>query len=170
MRLANAKLRPDEVSKWMAARSYRLDRIPFISDVGSYYTKWTMWWTSCQPAWRQNSGWPLPRIGPSAANWSIKFGARGQNGLFLIVMSTAWWASSVQSEEDRVKFDEAVEDVRWVIDQAIESHKALPAPVPPQHSDTPQESVPAPGASWMSRADGKRQPKPSRRLLEGGGI
>ena len=70
-----------------------------------------MWWMSCQPAWRQNKGWPLPRDIPSTTNWGIKASARGQNGIFLVVMLTAWWASSIKSEKDWAGFDQAVEDV-----------------------------------------------------------
>ena len=154
----------------MKTRSYKPHQIPFISDVDSYYRKWTTWWTSCQPAWRQNKGWPLPRDILSTTNWGIKAGARGQNGIFLIVMSTAWWASSIKSEKDWARFDQTVEDVWWVIDQAIDSLEVLPAPAPPASPNTTQEPPPILGAKWMSCADGKRQAKPSRRLLEGGGI
>jgi len=163
-------LRPEEVSTWIKTRSYSIQHIPFISDVGSYFKTWVPWWTSCQPAWRQIDKWPLPRDNPSSAGWGIKGCARGQNGLFLVVMSTAWWASSIKSEGDWTVFDEAVDDIRWVIEQAIGVLQALPAlasPTPPNTSDKP---VTVPGAAWLSRQDGKRQAKPSRRLLEGGGI
>ena len=164
--------RPEEVSAWIKARSYKPELIPFIPDVASYHEKWTTWWASCQPAWRQNKGWPLPRDDSSGGNWSLKTGARGQNGLFLVVISTTWWASSIQSEADWISFDEAVDDIRWVIDQVITTLSALPAPTPPAprtRANASQESAPAPGATWMARSSGKRQPKPSRRLLEAGG-
>ena len=157
--------RPDEVTTWMKTRSYDTQHIPFITDVESYSKTWVAWWTQCQPAWRQSNEWPLPRDIPSSAKWGIKGGARGQNGLFLVVISTAWWASSIQSEEAWVVFDEAVDDIQWVIDQTINALKSLPAP-----HDASETSVPAPGAAWMARQDGKRQSKPSRRLREGGGI
>ena len=162
--------RPDAVTAWMKARSYKPEHIPFVPNIISYHEKWTTWWTSCQPAWRQKQGWPLPRDDPSVGKWGLKAGARGQNGLFLVIVSTAWWASSIQSEADWVAFDEAVDDVRWVIDQVISALNALPAPAPPPpytQSDTSKEQLP--GATWMARTSGKRQPKPSRRLLESGG-
>jgi len=155
----------------MKTRSYKLERIPFVPDISSYHKKWTEWWTSCQPAWRQRSGWPLPRDVENIANWGIKAGARGQNGLFLVVISNVWRASSIQSEDDWAKFNEAVEDIQWVISQVIDLLKALPAPMPlapPTHSNAPQKSIPVPGATWMNRANGKRQPKPSLRLMEAG--
>jgi len=163
--------RPGEVSTWIKTRSYKPEHTPFIPNVGLYREKWTAWWISCQPAWRRREGLPLPRDGQDVTNWGIKAGARGQNGLFLVILSTAWWASSIQSEDDWVHFDEAVEDIQWLIGQVIDSLKVIAAPVPPApptRFNPPQGSVPVPGASWMTRADGKRKPKPSRRLLEGG--
>ena len=153
----------------MKSRSYNAKDIPFISDLGLYAREWTEWWTLCQPLWRQNGGWPLPRDDQNATNW-CKVGGRGRNGLFLVVMSTTWWASSVQSAKDWVEFDEAVEDIQWVIDQVVTSVEALPSAMPPMRSVTPQELVPAQGATWMVREGGKRQSKPSRRLLEAGMI
>lgn len=152
----------------MKTRSYDPTEIPFVPDVGWYFEEWTTWWASCQPAWRQNKGWPLPRDDEKAAAWGIKAGPRGHNGLFLVVMSTTWWASSIQSTKDWTGFDEAVEDIKWVIDKAIASLEALPAPAPPKPATPAQEPVPVHGAPWMARDDGKRKPKPSRRLLEGG--
>jgi hypothetical protein len=149
----------------MKTRSYLPAHIPFISNVLSYRDGWVKWWTSCQPPWRREKGWPLPRDSEGTTNW-VKIGARGQNGLFLVVVSTAWWAFSIRSEEEWVEFDKAVDDIKWVIDQVTESYKVLqaskpPAPPAPAPSQKPQPEVP-----WMARATGKRQPKPSRKLLE----
>lgn len=145
------------------------DKAPFVSNVSSYRDSWIKWWTSCQPDWRRGKGWPLPRDNEGTTNW-IKIGVRGRNGLFLVVISTAWWAYSIRSEEEWVEFDKAVDDVGWVIEQVTNALKALQAtlpPAPPAPSTTPQNSIP--GAAWMIRATGKRQPKPSRKLLEAGG-
>ena len=126
----------------MKTRSYHEKDIPFVSDLGQYARAWTEWWTFCQPSWRQDGGWPLPKDDQTSTNW-CKVGNHGRNGLFLVVMSTTWWASSVQSTKDWTEFDEAVEDVQWVIDQVITSVEALPSAVPPTRSVTPQELVPA---------------------------
>jgi hypothetical protein len=158
--------RPAEVAKWMKYRDYTTDRIPFVSDVASYRNSWILWWTSCQPAWRRSKGWPLPREDEGTTNW-VKVGIRGQNGLFLVVMSTTWWAYSIKSEEEWREFDEAVEDVEWVIGQVAHSLKALQGLIPP--TQPAPSKKPKPSASWMVRDTAKRQPKPSRRLLEAGG-
>src|ERR1700743_188298 len=153
----------------MKARKFSADNVPFVSDLSSYRDHWVKWWTSCQPAWRRGKGWPLPRENEGTTNW-VRVGARGQNGLFLVVLSTAWWAYSVRSEKEWAEFDEAGEDVGWVIGQVIGSVKALQASRPdlrPAPSKTPQQ--PASSVAWMARETGKRQPKVSRKLLEASG-
>lgn len=168
----SAKSRPDEVSTWMKSRAYTADQIPFIVDVNSYRRNWIAWWTSFQPTWRQGKGWPLPRGDTDTTNWA-KVCVRGRNGLFLVVMSTTWWAASIKSEKDWGDFDEAVADVQWVIGKAIDFIEALPQPaqptlpIPPQTTQEPPSSS---GIGWMARAQGKRLPRPTTRLLEGGGL
>lgn len=148
----------------MKTRSYTADNLPFISDIPLYVEKWVVWWTSCQPSWRRGQGWPLPRSERETTNW-FKIGARGQNRLFLVVISTAFWAHSIRSEEQWTMFDEAVDDVNWVIGQITASLKtparSLPEPTPPAPAQKSQPTVP-----WMNRPLGKRQPKLSRKLLE----
>ena len=142
--------------------------IPFVSNVPSYRDNWVKWWTSCQFAWCQKE-WPLPRDNEGTTNW-VRVGAHGQNGLFLVVLSTAWWAYSVQSEKEWAKFDKEVEDVAWVIGQVIGSIKALQASQPnlqPTPSKTPQQ--PTSSVAWMAHRTGKHQPKASRKLLEASG-
>ena len=150
----------------MKSQAYTEDRIPFVADISLYCGNWIKWWTSCQPAWRRNSGWPLPRNDTGTTDWT-KICVCGQNGLFLIVMSTTWWAASIVSEEDWVEFDEAVDDIHWVIGQIQDSLSALPVPTPPETSeDLPSSS----NIGWMAHANGKHRPKPTARLLEGGGF
>ena len=83
-------------------------------------------------------------------------------------MSTAWWAASLQPTDDRGTFEEAVDDLRWVIEGILD-----PLPVP-RTQGAPQSPTPLPGsgkpvstaATWQARRDGKRQSKPTRKLLE----
>jgi len=151
----------------MKTRQYATDRIPFISDVRSYHGLWMVWWSSCQPAWRRDKGWPLPRDTDSAntTDWG-KVGARGQSGMFLVVMSTTWWASSIDSEEEQALFDEAMDDIHWVINQVVGRFNTIQTPIPPPK---PSNKTPPLQANWMTRADGKRQSRPSRRMLEAHG-
>ena len=88
--------------------------------------------------------------------------------MFVVVMSTAWWAASLQPTDDRGIFNEAVDDLRWVIEGILD-----PLSVP-CIQDAPQSPSPLPGsgkpvstvATWQARGDGKRQSKPTRKLLE----
>jgi len=152
----------------MKGRSYSADDIPFVLDVGAYSKSWILWWTACQPAWRKSTGWPLSREKDTNADWG-KLAARGQNGMFMVVMSTTWWATSLESAEDRYLFDEAVDDIRWVIMQVLESLPAPSTPEVPHDIPPPPEtckSIPA-AASWFVRPEGKRQSKLTRKLLGG---
>lgn len=163
----STKHRPAQIATWMRNRSYEDKYLPFIANVTEYSESWIEWWTSCQPCWRQNRGWPLPREGAETTNWVIKVFARGQNGMFLFVVSTAWWAHSIQSKEDWSKFDEVVDDLHWVIGQAIKYYEASPSPAPPAPS-TPSNSQDSGAlcAAETVRAEGKRRTKVPSRFLE----
>jgi len=151
----------------MKGRSFTSDRLPYVHNTSVYGRAWIAWWTACQPRWRQGKGWPLPKEQGTETNWG-KLAARGQNGIFIVVMSTTWWAASLKPTDHRGTFDEAVDDIRWVIDQILESN---PAPVPGAMEATVNPSPhavqkPTPTATWQERGDGKRKSKPSQRLLE----
>ena len=152
---------------WMKTRLYSADRIPFISDTSAYGRAWTTWWMACQPSWRQNKGWPPPRDEGKDPKWG-KLTARGQNGMFIVVMSTTWWAASLKPSDDRAAFDEAVEDIRWVIERVTE-FLLLPGPGTTQVTRDPspaQDPHNPPTATWQAREEGKRRSKPSRKLME----
>lgn len=84
-------------------------------------------------------------------------------------MSTTWWAASLKPTDHRDTFDEAVDDIRWVIERILES---LPAPASGAteaivDSSPPLDTQkPTPTATWQARGDGKRMSKPSRKLME----
>lgn len=161
-----AKSRPAEVTLWMKTRGYTDDEIPHIQSIDKYRESWTKWWMNCQPSWRLKKGWPLSRELVKNPTWG-KLSTSGTCGLFLVVMSTTWWATSLQSADDRRFFDDAVDDIQWVIDRQLEMS---PVPnVPPVDSDPPgvvESDVPA-IPNYLQRGEGKRKPKPTRWLLEG---
>ena len=95
-------------------------------------------------------------------------------------MATCWWAQAVASAEDFALFEEAIDDVHWVIQELIcigslplAPNKPQPAPLA---SNEPQQAPPAsdepnlvPSASWthtFSCVDGKRAVKPSQRVRD----
>lgn len=149
---------------WVKNRGYTDNQIPHVADISEYATKWISWWKVCQPPWRQDEGWPLLREVPDRTKWG-KLTACSQNGMFLVVMSTTWWALALKSPSDRHTFDEAVDNIRWVIEQVLGE--------PPTPTNAVQDPAPAPlqvanppKVAWMARGEGIRKPKPSRALLE----
>ena len=104
------------------------------------------------------AGVAAPRSEVETTNW-FKIGARGQNRLFLIVISTALWAHSIRSEEEWTIFDEAVDDVNWVIGQITDSLKAPAGPALESMPPAPTPPAPAkkspPSVSWMNCSTGK---------------
>jgi hypothetical protein len=150
----------------MKTRLYGDDDIPHVEDIDVYQQSWISWWMACQPPWRKDKAWPLPKERAEKATWG-KLSARGRNGLFLVVMSTTWWAPRLQSADHRRVFAEAVGDVLWVIEQQL---KDSPGPNTPAVQEV-APSIPEPNSStlptWLQRpGGGKRLTKPSRRLIE----
>jgi hypothetical protein len=159
----------------MKVQSYTADRIPHIYDTNLYCKQWIAWWTACQLPWRKTQGWPFPREQCDNTQWG-KLTAHSQNSLFIVVMSTTWWAASLKPTDNRHLFDEAVDDIRWVIKQMLKSltepsttntTQNPPHPEDTQNLSPPNDLVPGnPTVTWMTRQKGKCQPKPSRALLE----
>jgi hypothetical protein len=86
--------------------------------------------------------------------------------LFLVIISTAFWASSIESADDWADFDRAVDDVTWVISQIMDVIEKLP-PVPqPAPPEAPKQQAPSKGGKWMVRGAEKRVVKPSRKMKE----
>ncbi|EIW58984.1 uncharacterized protein TRAVEDRAFT_94514, partial [Trametes versicolor FP-101664 SS1] len=85
------EFRPDEVRLWM--KNHRLyEKLPKIKSPKQFSVSWKRWWVSLQPSLRTNDeAWPLPRSEPvNPSDWDIV--ARGGcNGLFLVVLTLAWW-------------------------------------------------------------------------------
>lgn len=138
--------RPLEVGVWLRNRLYTNDQIPRVTNAGTYAMTWILWWKACQQSWQKSKEWPLLREVPDCTKWE-KLTACSQNGTFLVVMSTTWWAFALKSPDDQRVFDKAVD--------AIQD----PTPDPPQVADPPR-------ATWLVCKEGKHQPKPSCMLLE----
>ena len=158
--------RPAEILTWMrVGRLYDPGHLLFVLDVKTYHESWVLWWTACQLSWRTENGWPFSRE-IDKADWG-KLCARGQNRLFLVVMSTAWWAISIKSTntDEQGAFNEAVDNVQWVIKQVLK--------LSPSNSDATEDSLslpvtptPVPAIFWLICPVDKHQSKPSRRMRE----
>lgn len=111
--------RPAEVSIWIRTWRYNDNHIPSVTNVEAFHQNWVHWWVACQPPWRQNQEWPLPKERVEDVSWG-KLAARGKNGLFLVIMTTAWWATALRSDDQRHLFEAAVDDIHWVIEQQLQ--------------------------------------------------
>ena len=113
---------------------------------------------------RKGGEWPLLKEGNISTGWG-KLHAQGQNGMFIVVMLMTWWATCLKSAEESSAFNETVADVHWVLEQLIKSYLVNSTPDPPPPSTTVQKPISK--ANRLVRPSGKRQPKPSYKVLEG---
>ena len=87
--------------------------------------------------------------------------------MFLVVLSTAWWATSVKSADEQHSFNEAVDDIRWVIERRLILSSKPSASNIIQDTRPPKNTPePMPIAPFLVCSEGKRQPRPSRRARE----
>ena len=150
----------------MKAQRYSDDHIPCVTDVATYQKLWIDWWTACQPPSRWGKGWPLPKEQVEKAAWG-KLSARGKNGLFLVVMSTTWWAASLKSADHRRVFAEAVDDIRWVVEQQLANSLISDTPAVGKNAHSTPKSDASTLPTWLRReGDGKRVARPSHQLKE----
>ena len=85
------------------------------------YNSGKAWWEGLQPSWRQQETWPLSRDPPTDGDWVV-LRRGGINGFFLVVMCLSWWAPVARLAKERQAFDEARDDVAWVLERLLESH------------------------------------------------
>lgn len=109
------EFRPEEVKLWM--KNHRLyEKLPKIKSPKQFSVSWKRWWISLQPSSRtSDEAWPLPRSEPvDPSDWDVV--ARGGcNGLFLVVLTLAWWLwATLNENEDSTEVFAAIEDVSWV--------------------------------------------------------
>lgn len=142
--------RPDEVSWWFqhGRRGYEGNNIPTISSIGAFETSWIKWWKAVQPQWRDTQNWPFEKDDATGKDWgNIPNG--GKDGIFVIVISLAWWVSAPGSSGGS-KLNEALDNVTWVINCLIRylstnatASDSPPATTPESPPATTPESPPA---------------------------
>ncbi|EJF56153.1 hypothetical protein DICSQDRAFT_37299, partial [Dichomitus squalens LYAD-421 SS1] len=87
-----AKEHPEEIKMWLRA-SWSYEKLPRVKSTQQYAVGWKRWWISLQPPSRigYTNTWPPARCQPAEdEEWdSVRRG--GPNGMFLAVISLAWW-------------------------------------------------------------------------------
>ncbi|EJF62416.1 hypothetical protein DICSQDRAFT_58770, partial [Dichomitus squalens LYAD-421 SS1] len=115
---SNPQEHPEEIKMWSkASRSY--EKLPKVKSTQQYAVGWKRWWVSLQPPSRIEHGntWPPARCEPADdEEWnSVRRG--GPNGMFLAVISLAWWLwAAVDAGEPVVgsEVEQAIDDIAWV--------------------------------------------------------
>jgi hypothetical protein len=95
-----------------------------ITDIQQFQEKWIIWWASCQAKWRVTEKWPYPHEDADGKDWA-RLNITGPSGLFAIVVSTSWWAASVESDSQGEVFSAAVKDLHWAINSLIHFNSRL---------------------------------------------
>ncbi|KAJ6447330.1 hypothetical protein C8R47DRAFT_999819, partial [Mycena vitilis] len=113
--------RPDQVQKWIGAGRTRGQKVPAIANVGKYAEEWYGWWDSMQPEWRRRGADGAWMVGGDTAyggneEWGY-LDRPGPNGCLSIVASLYFWGvCDNQSAAQRARWQEAVEDVSWMLE------------------------------------------------------
>ncbi|KAH8115647.1 hypothetical protein DFH11DRAFT_1834535 [Phellopilus nigrolimitatus] len=106
--------RPSVVDNWLKrARNYK--KLPDVPPASKYSVDWEKWYRSLQPPGpRQEAGaFPLPQSDVHG-DWS-KLRVGGANGVFILLITLAFWSVGLQTPDDTDKYESAVGDVLWVL-------------------------------------------------------
>ena len=104
-----------------------LKKIP--KNLGSeeeYSEAWAQWWAGLQPDWRPRDEDGSIRSGEGEGPWDDLV-VPGSNGMFIVLLSLSWW-KHIATEKTLLSWNNAVQDVNWVLHQMAESHIAPMVP------------------------------------------
>ncbi|KAG1789260.1 uncharacterized protein HD556DRAFT_1447110 [Suillus plorans] len=114
--------RPVEVHWWISrGRKGK----PTIPNLASFITQWWSWWLALQPEWRSCQAPTLTTCAilphTDDGSWD-RLNKPGANGMLSVVATLKWWADNTDGKDSR--WQEAVDDVMWVLDRLIASRSA----------------------------------------------
>ncbi|KAG1786743.1 uncharacterized protein HD556DRAFT_1449401 [Suillus plorans] len=96
---------------------------PTIPDLNTFISQWWSWWLTLQPEWRKcqaptlSTRAILPRTDDGSWDSLNKLGA---NGMLSVVATLKWWADSADGKGYKdLRWEDALDDVMWVLDQLI---------------------------------------------------
>ncbi|KAJ7041710.1 hypothetical protein C8F04DRAFT_909540, partial [Mycena alexandri] len=107
--------RPKEVSGWIA-RARSGGPQPPIIDVYSFAVRWWLWWVEINPKWRVRTGTTLDRLAKEGDGAWDSVVSTGPNGMLNVLICLRWWYDALGGDEGgRAGWNEALEDVNWVL-------------------------------------------------------
>ena len=117
---------PEVTSTWI--KGGRIAK-PHIADFMSFKSKWKKWWVTLQPPERREESATFADLSKNSslkADWSGL--SKGSiNGFFTIIITMSWWLKHVLSDKAELsEFDDVLDDVAWVVDQAIAALQSRP--------------------------------------------
>ncbi|TFY76110.1 hypothetical protein EWM64_g7902 [Hericium alpestre] len=133
--------RPPQVYYWQK-RARKFDCIPVIDSIESYGCAVIGWYESMQPNFRRGPGFHMWREGDASDFDTLN--ASGVNGIFILIMTVAWWLYSVNNLDTSTDAErrtilhaevmEFVEDISWMFTQI---HPTAPFTMPSTLSSDP---------------------------------
>ena len=143
--------RPKEIPIWFkCGRRFTGKNVPVISSVEEFETKWVEWWTAGQPQWRDIQTWPFAKREVHGNDWGHLLEG-GKDGMFLVIVSLAWWVCA-QGLLEKSRLDDAIEDVTWVLGCLITHLSADATTSDPPATPSPTRRGRRPSSATTSRA------------------
>ncbi|KAG2145303.1 uncharacterized protein EDB93DRAFT_1104761 [Suillus bovinus] len=99
---------------------------PTILNLATFIMQWWSWWLTLQPEWRSCQAPTLtacailPRT--DDGSWD-SLNKPGANGMLSVVATLKWWADNTDGKD--LCWQEAADDVMWVLDRLIASCSAM---------------------------------------------
>ncbi|KAJ7715981.1 hypothetical protein B0H16DRAFT_1339399 [Mycena metata] len=114
--------RPKVLAAWIrAGRGTKSKSQPTVDSLDTFVKEWNGWWDSMQPEWRERNRQGRWRIDPPYRkewDWGV-LETYGVNGILSVVAGIDFWGVAVLSEDDEdqtARWDNAVQDVVWVLE------------------------------------------------------
>ncbi|KAJ7084773.1 hypothetical protein B0H15DRAFT_783613 [Mycena belliarum] len=109
--------RPAQVSYW-TSRARRGKPKPEIVEAKAFADKWWAWYGKMNPEWRveTTAGPGHFERGRSDGGWDV-LAYTGPNGMLNVLICLRWWRDAIDTVEDQAAWNDAVEDVAWVLEE-----------------------------------------------------
>ncbi|KAJ7115515.1 hypothetical protein C8R43DRAFT_902660 [Mycena crocata] len=121
------KGRPDEVGQWINTARGRKAPPPIVTDIPKFAAKFWGWWNSLQPEWRtRGADGKWVRGETYGGKWDDNLLHWGINGTLSIVAALHFWGCAVvRDPAHRADWEEAVNDVSWILEGLATFHEAF---------------------------------------------